>query len=310
MKKNVVCTYLLSATVVALVGAAPGTAFAQGMQPMQPMPGTQGQQPMPGTQGQQPMPGNGNGQPMPGTQAPPGNGLAPPPPMDPNATTTPAGAAGTKAQLEAADKADDGRNFELIYVNGDVGASYVNMTSFTSSADSTSFGLKQTQSAGPAFGLSAGVRLVVLAFGLRARLNQLSSFGLWQLNAEAGFKFPVKLFDISIMAHGGYDFIGSLDKAALSSDTSTQAQSDDLTVRGWNAGLDAALDYYLVPMFSIGAGVSGDFLQLNRQPLKKPDGLTQAQRDALDADPLYAKSGQSYGFGFMGGVRLGLHFGF
>ncbi len=288
----------------------------QPMQPMQPMPGTQptqptqpAQQPMqpmqPMQQPGQPVPGN---QPMPGTSGPPaGNGLAPPPPMDPNATTTPDGAAGTKAQLEAADKADDGRNFELVYVNADVGASYVNMTSFASNADTTSFGLKQTQSAGPGFGLGAGIRLVVLAFGVRARLNQLSSFGLWQLNAEAGFKFPVKLFDISIMAHGGYDFLGSLDHAALSSDN--QAASGDITVRGWNAGLDAGLDYYLVPMFSIGAGVSGDFLSLNRPKLDITK-VPAAQQDAVKASPLYQQSGDSYGFGFMGGVRLGLHFGF
>ncbi len=227
--------------------------------------------------------------------------------MDPNATTTPDGAAGTKAKLEAADKSDDGRNFELVYVNADVGASYVNMTSFASNADTLSFGLKQTQSAGPAFGLSAGIRLVVLAFGVRARLNQLSSFGLWQLNAEAGFKFPVNLFDISIMAHGGYDFLGSLDHAALSSDN--QAASGDITVRGWNAGLDAALDYYLVPMFSIGAGVSGDFLSLNRPKLDITK-VPADQQAAVQSSPLYQQSGDSYGFGFMGGVRLGLHFGF
>jgi hypothetical protein len=264
--------------------------MGQQQQPMQQQP----MQPMPPMQ-QAPQDQQG--------QAP----LAPPPPMDPNAQN-PNGQGGTQQKLEAADKADNGRGFELIYVNGDVGAGYMNMTSFTSSADKTSFGFKTTESAGPAFQLAAGVRLVFLTLGVRARLNQLSAFSLWQLNAEVGLKSTMGNLDLFGGAHGGYDFLGSLDKASLSSDTSTQGGSGNVTVRGWNAGLDAGLDYYLVPMFSLGFVASADFLQLNRPPISTA-GLDPTVAAAIQANPNYSKSGQSDGFGLMGAVRLGLHFG-
>jgi hypothetical protein len=263
-------------------------------QQMQPMPPMQPMQPPPPQQ--QPQPGGG--------QAP----LAPPPPMDPNAQNNPNGQGDTKQKLEAADKADNGRGFELIYVNGDIGASYINMTSFSSSADKTSFGFQTTQSAGPGFQLAAGVRLVFLTLGVRARLNQLSAFSLWQLNAEVGLKSTMGSLDLFGGVHGGYDFLGSLDKASLSSDTDTQQSSGNVTVRGWNAGLDAGLDYYLVPMFSLGFVASADFLQLNRPPISTA-GLDPTVAAKIQADPNYSKSGQSDGFGLMGAVRLGLHFG-
>jgi hypothetical protein len=80
-------------------------------------------------------------------------------------------------------------------------------------------------------------------------------------------------------------------------------------IRGFNAGLDVALDYYVSPMFSVGAGFLADFLYLNRPPVDLPAGLTPEQKAVVASEPLYAESGRSAGLQLGGALRLGLHFG-
>jgi hypothetical protein len=148
--------------------------------------------------------------------------------------------------------------------------------------------------------------------GARARYNALSSFNMWQLNGELGFKLPVGAADILIGGHGGYSFVGSLGQAALATSTNVPTEADQVKIRGWNAGLDLAFDYYVSPTFSVGVGAIGDFLFLNRPPLAKPAGFDQLppeQQNAINNDPLYQRSGSSAGFQAAGFLRLGLHFG-
>lgn len=190
-------------------------------------------------------------------------------------------------------------------MNAEVGGSYINMAQLSES----SLGLEKTSSGGPMFGLGAGVRLVVFTLGARARYNALSSFNMWQLNAEAGFKIPIRSLDIGFGFHGGYSFVGSLSDTAVATNTNTPTNADAVKVRGFNVGADFIVDYYLTPVFSLGVGVTGDLLFLNRPALSKPDGLTAAQSAAIDNDPLYQKSGSSGGLQLGGALRAGLHFG-
>lgn len=236
--------------------------------------------------------------------------LAPPPPLDPNAPGAPTAPdqQATVSQLDTAEREDSGRKFELVWVRGEVGGSYINMSQFSSST----FQVEKASSGGPMFGLAAGVRFVVFVLGARARYNALSAFNMWQLNGELGLQLPIKSFDLGFGLHGGYSFVGSLGNAALATNTNTPTNSDQVKVRGFNAGLDASLDYYITPLFSVGAGVFGDFLFLNRPPADLPASFSQLPADqqaAVKNDPLYAKSGTSLGFEAGGALRLGLHFG-
>lgn len=247
-----------------------------------------------------------------------------PPPMDPNAPGAP-GAPGTpapaspeagqeaaqKEELDRAEREDSGRKFELFWLDATVGGSYINMKQFSEQ----DLGLKTTSSGGPAFSLGAGLRFVVLVVGARARYNALSDFNMWQLNGELGLKFPISSVDLLIGAHGGYSFVGRLGDASSATNTSTPTEADAVKIRGFNAGLDMALDYYVSPTFSIGVGGLADFLFLNRPPAALPDlsALPPDQRAAAEAqiqsDPLYQKSGASFGMQLGLGLRLGLHFG-
>ena len=241
--------------------------------------------------------------------------IAPPPPMDPNAPGAPGGPttmttpeAATTAKLNEAESADSGRNFEIFWVDAHIGASYIDMRQFSSDK----LAIEKSHSGGPMFSLGAGIRYVLLVAGVRAKYNVLSAFNMWQVNGEIGLKIPIDSIDLLIGAHGGYSFVGSLgDGTVASSDASaTPTNNDAVKIRGFNAGLDLGVDYYITKNFSVGAGVFGDFLYLKRPPVSKPDGLTAEQSAALDTNDLYQKSGTSAGMQLGGALRIGGHFGF
>lgn len=233
--------------------------------------------------------------------------LAPPPPMTmPGAPD--AHQAETTRRLDEAEQKDSGRNFELVWIDAQAGGAYIDMAQLSSS----SFELEKTTAAGPAFSVGAGARFVLFVLGARARYNMLSSFDMWQINGEAGLKLPVSSLDILIGVHGGYSFVGRLDQANLATNTGTPTSADAVSIRGFNAGLDVAIDYYLTPLFSIGAGLLGDVLFLKRPPAALPAGfasLPAERQAAIKGDPLYERSGSSAGLQLAGGLRLGLHFG-
>jgi hypothetical protein len=240
--------------------------------------------------------------------------LAPPPPIDPNDPNAPnkpkpvnEDGTSTKEQLEKSEKEDSGRNFELIYVNGDVGLSYIDMESFSSDK----LALQKTSSLGPMFSLGAGLRFLVFTVGVRAKLHQLSSFNLWQLNAEGAFHFTESKFDPYIGAHVGYSFVGTLKSSSvdLGNATSAPDPSGDVSVRGVSSGLDLGFDYYLSSLFSIGFGATAEALFLKRPPVPIPSSVPPAVADQLKNQSLYKDSGSSAGLGVYGGLRLGLHIG-
>lgn len=241
-------------------------------------------------------------------------GVAPPPPIDPNAPGSPTGTgvdSGEQAQnasLDEAEREDNKRKFELFWLDGHIGGSYIDMAQLSQS----DLRVEKSSSLGPAFSVGAGLRFVALVLGARARYNALSAFNMWQLNLEAGLKLPISSFDFLIGLHGGYSFVGRLGDASLATDTNTPTNADAVKIRGWNAGLDLALDYYVSPTFSVGVGGLADFLFLNRPPVDKPAGFDQLpadQQKAIANDPLYQKSGTSAGFQAALFLRLGLHFG-
>jgi len=243
-------------------------------------------------------------------------GLAPPAPISPSAPGSPSASptieqqqhSETTRKLDEAEQKDSGRNFELFWLDASLGGSYINMSQFSSE----SFQIEKSSAGGPAFSAGAGVRFVIFVLGARLRHNALSSFNMWQANLEAGLKIPVSSFDLLFGAHGGYSFVGRLGDVGLATNTSTPAATDAVSIRGFNAGLDVAFDYSISPLFSVGAGILGDFLFLNRPPVDKPANfasLTQEQRTAIENDPVYQKSGTSAGLQLAGGLRLGLHFG-
>ena len=245
------------------------------------------------------------------------DGPAAPPPLDPSQPGNPNAPAQqataeqqTQEDLNRSEKEDSGRSFELLWVDSTLGGSYINMTGLNNST----LQIQKSSAGGPMADIGVGVRFVVLVIGARLKYNALSSFNMWQMDGQIGLKFPISKLDILIAGHGGYSFVGSLGDASVATSTSTPAPTDQVKIRGFNAGLDFGIDYFVSSIFSVGAGGFVDFLFLNRPPAPLPAAVnalpdSDPNKQAVLNDPLYKQSGSSVGFGLGGGLRLGLHFG-
>jgi hypothetical protein len=199
----------------------------------------------------------------------------------------------TTRQLE-----DGGLGLEWVYLNADVGSAYTDLVSLKSS----NWQLQDNSAAGPAFGIGAGVRLVILSAGIRVRDLQLSSFSLWETDLEAALHFRIWRFDLYLGGRGGYAFTGEF--SADSVRTSTGSSASDVTVHGWNVGPTVGLDYYISKRFSVGVDANAEVLFLKRPPIPLQPGQTVAPA----FEGLYADSGSSVGAGFVGVAHLGVHF--
>jgi hypothetical protein len=221
-----------------------------------------------------------------------------------------AAARGATAQprKEAAHAHDPEPKSQAIYVDAEAGAQQVNLRTFTANADSFTAGLVPTVAVGPAFGAGAGLRIIFLTFGARARIASFESLsvGAWSLatlDGEVGFRAPLGDFEPSISASFGYASVGGLA-------TAVPGLPDVLTVHGVNGRVGLGFDYWVARNVSIGARGTFDLLVLSRPgvPLDELARATQAGTlNEAKADVLRA-NGSSAGtaLGLTGG--LGIHF--
>ncbi len=225
--------------------------------------------------------------------------LEPPPPM---ATQPPAPTYYTPSSSDQSQ--DSGLGLEWVYLNADAGGAYTNLQSLSESH----LALQQTSSAGGAFGVGAGVRLLFFTLGVRARDLQLSSFNLWELDGEAAFHIRIWRIDPYFGVRGGYAFVGTLGSGAVS--LASGSSTSDVSVHGINVGPMFGIDVYLSSLVSLGVDANAEFLFLKRPPAPLPPGVTQADVAMLPAQQqqLYSLSGSSIGFGAVLTAHLGFHF--
>lgn len=224
-------------------------------------------------------------------QSSPARAQESPPPANPS-----------NAQDEAS---DSGLGLEWVWLNADVGVSYIGLDSLNSS----NFQVQNTKSVGPVFGLGAGVRLFFLTLGVRARDVPLSALNLWELNGEAAFHTRFDRLDPYIGVRGGYAFDGSLSSGAVQA---VQGQSPPgVNVHGWDVGPILGCDYYFSHYFSLGIDLSAEFLFLQRDKPPLPPNFSSLPGPVQTAymnSPVYQASGTSVGFGAAGAAHFGVHF--
>jgi hypothetical protein len=224
--------------------------------------------------------------------------LQPPPPMAQPAYVNPS-SANTSDESQSS-----GLGLEWVYITADAGFAYTNMESFSES----NLAIQQAKSAGGAFALGAGVRLLFFTLGVRARDLQLSDFNLWELDAEAAFHIRIWRIDPYFGFRGGYAFVGSLGSGSVS--VASGSSASDVSVHGYNVGPMFGIDVYLSSLVSIGAEANAEFLFLKRPPAPLPADVTPADVKMLppEQQQLYSLSGSSIGFGAVGTAHLGIHF--
>jgi hypothetical protein len=266
----------------------------------QPAP-TQGQygQPAP-AQGQygQPAPAQGQygGQPPatePGIEA---GGLAPPPSTAPE---TPA-VAQTEEKLDDAQKKDSGRGLEWVYLNAEIGFEHLGLQTFSAN-NLVDAGLVDTTQTGPLYGAGLGVRLVFITLGARFRIATFSHYDLWTLNGEVGLRIPLGKFEPYFTLGGGYASLGSF--------TGSNLAGGSVTIGGYDIRAGGGLDYYLTPVFSVGAALTFEVVGLTRPgvSLQGLQGAGSGTPQGAQAQ-VYAVDGSSVGSAFAGTLVLGLHF--
>ncbi|MFO0672941.1 MAG: hypothetical protein U0235_25555 [Polyangiaceae bacterium] len=243
--------------------------------------------------------------PMEPAPAPPLTSTPPPPPPPAEPAAEPAAPApeGTPETPKPAEpppkeeEKDEGVGFKWVYLVPEVGYSYINLKSFSE----TNLAIVDSSKSGAMVGAGAGIRLVFLTLGVRARHH--FAMGMWQVMGEAGLHLKVNRIDPYIAFRGGYDTVGNFSQAL------GNAVGDvKVDVKGWNAGGAIGFDYFVGDNVTLGVEGSADLLFLTRPKPALPAGLTPAQQAAITSNPLYRQSGSSVGFGGVLAGRLGFHF--
>ncbi len=219
---------------------------------------------------------------------------------EPSSSTSPQDQQAESQRLASDEKKDSGRVLEIVWANVEAGVGYVNMQSLIGS----NFQVQNSSSTGGMFGVGAGIRLLIFTIGVRARLNELSAFNLWETNGEFGVHLPIKKWDPYLSLHGGYTFVGTLSSSAL--DASLSSAATDISIHGADTGLSMGVDYYVIPYLSLGLDVTADALFLSRPPIVSlpasvSGALTPTEQAALKA------SGDAVGIGGSGSFHVGLH---
>lgn len=217
-------------------------------------------------------------------------GLRPPPPEQTEES------ARTEENLQKADQEDSGRGLEFFYVNVEGGVQHVGLQTLSSDNMVDSSVANSTQT-GAMFGAGLGVRLLFITIGPRFRLAHFGDFDMWTLGAEVAMRFPLGNIEPYVMLGGGYASLGSFEGSGA-------VKPGDVHARGFDVRAGGGLDYYVTPVFSVGANVSTDLLALTR-PAVAPN---VAAAPGAPGTVNYAAEGSSVGMGVAGTAVVGLHF--
>lgn len=245
--------------------------------------------------------------------------LEPPPPLSPQTPGSPTPAyvpgdatTGPMTPSRGADdeKKDSGLGLEWVYLDADIGAAYVGLDSL----NSNNLQIQSKGRAGPTFSAAAGVRLLFLTIGVRARDLVFSDLSLWELNGEIALHTRLDHFDPYIGLRGGYAFDGSLSGGAVQAFQG--GTPSGVNVHGWNVGPMIGCDYYFNHFLSLGIDVNAEFLFLERPPAQLPAALANPpvplnpmqQMQLQQLQTAYKESGSSVGFGGEGSLHFGVHF--
>jgi hypothetical protein len=236
-------------------------------------------------------------------------GLAPPPPLPPEDSPAPSSA--TEERLDDSRKSDSGRGIEWFWLEAEGGISHVGLETFNIDEKNFSAGFIPTRATGPMIGAAVGARLVFLTIGARGRVGFYDSFDIFSVGGELGLRIPLGNLEPHFDLGGGYTALGSYKSAVQNGNV--QAALDTTQIRGFYVRASGGLDYYVTPVFSIGASATFEVLALTRPgadpskitQIKADPSLTEAQRTAADA---LALEGSSVGASVGGTAVLGLHF--
>lgn len=220
--------------------------------------------------------------------------------LTPVAGPSTSGPSAVQEDLERADREDSGRGLEWLWAEGEVGGTYVGLSTFHANSLIDSGTIASNQG-GVVVGVGAGLRLVFITLGARFRNAWLSDFNLWSLDGELGLHVPLGAIDQALTLAGGYTSTSSFSPKDL-----LTGDEFDVDIWGANARVGYSIDYYFLDWLSLGLDLTGEALFLKRKGavpelpvpgVQVPDSVSQ----------IYEHDGSSVGGAFTGTLVVGAH---
>ncbi|MDW8363868.1 MAG: hypothetical protein RMK74_15855 [Myxococcales bacterium] len=212
----------------------------------------------------------------------------------------PAGQSPQERRLAEEEEEDDGRDADLLWIEGGFGYSYVDLGQF--SRDNFLPHIERYRGSGYAAELAAGFRVTFLAVGARATLasypgsGDFEGFEVGHVALEATARLPTPVLEPYARLAVGYGWVGSANY-----DVPAMSETD---VYGLVASVGAGLDLYLDRIFALGVGMEGAFLNLTRQELR--DGCMGSDCEVATVE--LSEDGDALGLQLRLMARASLHF--
>jgi hypothetical protein len=126
---------------------------------------------------------------------------------------------------------------------------------------------------------------------------------LYSIDAELGVRIPIVRFEPYLLVGGGYSAFGGLDDAI-------SGVGQGLAVDGANVRAGLGLDFYVIPLLSLGARFTGELLFLSRPGVPIRDLATAQQVNTVGEAKarLLEADGSSIGTALNFTVGPALHF--
>ena len=237
-------------------------------------------------------------------------GLAPPAPLTPGSTQTPAPNPSQsppsrtppanndfRADLDKSKDKDSGRGLSWFWVDAYGGFEHAGLQTFNKSEKEFSAGLVPTTASGGVIGAGIGAQIFFVTLGVRGRMGFFDAWQIGRIGGEVGFRFPLGRLEPHFDVGGGYAGLANLDL-------------ENVSIKGGYARANAGLDIYPVKVLSIGPEASFDFLGTSRSAVGAADLATLRAKNPQVTDAqaaLLSKSGTGLGATFAIVGVIGIH---
>lgn len=212
------------------------------------------------------------------------------------------GALETEQLLDDAKQKDAGRGLEWAYLDVQGGFQHLGLTTFKGGSAFVAGVVPTSQSAG-LVSAGLGARLIFFTVGGRGRIAFSGSGRQYSVGGEGGLRIPLGNVEPHIEIGGGYTAFDQLSTPG----------GPRLDIGGAYARAGGGINFFLVPMFSLGAEGSADLLFLQRssmaasaiQAIKDSPSATASQRAGADR---LAATASGIGGALAVSAVVGLHF--
>lgn len=192
------------------------------------------------------------------------------------------------AEAQAEEEDDDGSN--LLWIEAVGGYSFVNLRALSYSNLYPE--IIEVKDTGVAGGLAAGLHFLFLDAGIRGTVSHYSSFDVGTLALEVALRLPTPFIQPFVRAHFGYAWNGSVNYS--------NPGLTSVSVYGFALGGALGLDIAFSDLFSVGAGLHVDVLNLSRSKLDtNPSGVTNFD---------FTVPGSAVGIQVRGQIQATFHF--